>query len=114
MLLHLAVERRTVQAENLRGFLLVPVGPLKRLENRHLLDFGQRSVRRHDEIGQAVIGKLLSGNATTLAETTSVLVQDAQGRNVQAWFENPVLEKAVNIWVTCEDKLWMYVGAYST
>lgn len=48
----------------------------------------------NDEIGQAVISKLLNGNALTLGETVSAMVVDAQGRNVQAWFENPVLEQA--------------------
>lgn len=48
----------------------------------------------NDEIGQAVIGKLLSGNASTMAMTTTALVQDAQTRSVQTWFKNPVLEKA--------------------
>src|SRR5262245_56532353 len=37
VLLHLAVERRPVKTENLRRLLLVPVGPLQRLHDRHLL-----------------------------------------------------------------------------
>ena len=37
VLLHLAVERRSVQSENLRRFLLVPVGALERLENRFVM-----------------------------------------------------------------------------
>lgn len=48
----------------------------------------------NDEIGQAVIAKLLSGDAATLARTIDVLVQDAQGRHVQAYFANPTLEAA--------------------
>lgn len=51
--------------------------------------------RGNDEIGDGVINKLLSGNAGTLAATMSVLVQDAQGRHVQALFTDPVLEQAV-------------------
>src|SRR5688572_14810098 len=50
VLLHLAVERRPVEAEDLRRFLLVPVCTLERLEDRHLLDFGQRTVRRDREL----------------------------------------------------------------
>jgi len=49
----------------------------------------------NDEIGQAVITKLLSGNTATMFATTSRLVQDAPSRNVQAWFASPVLEEAV-------------------
>ena len=50
VLLHLAVERRSVQSENLCRFLLVPVGPLERLKDRHSLDFSQRTVGRNDEL----------------------------------------------------------------
>jgi hypothetical protein len=49
----------------------------------------------NDEIGQAVITKLLSGNTATMFATTSRLVQEAPSRNVQAWFASPVLEEAV-------------------
>src|SRR5690349_18014779 len=52
VLLHLAVQRRPVQPEDLRRLLLVPVGPLQRLQDRHLLDLGQRAVRRDDELGR--------------------------------------------------------------
>ena len=45
MLLHLAVERRPVEAELLSGVLLVPVGPLQGLKDGHPLDLGQG--RRH-------------------------------------------------------------------
>lgn len=48
----------------------------------------------NDEIGQAVITKLLSGNTATMFATTSQLVQEAPGRNVQAWFASPPLEEA--------------------
>ncbi len=51
--------------------------------------------RGNDEIGDAVIRRLLSGNAATLVTTASVLVQEAQGRHVQAVFTDPVLEEAV-------------------
>src|SRR5687767_12114574 len=50
VLFHLAVQRRTIQAEDLCGFLLVPVRPLKRLQDRHLLDLGKRAVRRNREL----------------------------------------------------------------
>src|SRR5258705_349544 len=50
VLLHLAVERRPVQAEDLRRLLLVQVRPLQRLHDRHLLDFGERPVRRDREL----------------------------------------------------------------
>src|SRR5687767_6598198 len=50
VLLHLAVECRAVQSEDLRGFLLVPVRPLECLQNGHLLDFCQRTVWRDGEI----------------------------------------------------------------
>src|SRR5438093_8484998 len=53
VLLHLAVERGPIEAEDLRRFLLVPVGPLQRLQNGHLLDFRQGAVRRDHEIGRA-------------------------------------------------------------
>src|SRR5258708_7481968 len=49
VLLHLAVERGTVEAEDLRRLLLVPVGTLEGLQDRHLLDFCQRAVRRNHE-----------------------------------------------------------------
>ncbi len=39
MLLHLAVQRRPVQAEDLRRLLLVPVGSLERLQDRHAARF---------------------------------------------------------------------------
>src|SRR5262245_11032120 len=52
MLLHLAVERRTVKAENLRGLLLIPVGALQCLQDRHLLDFRQRAMRRNHELAR--------------------------------------------------------------
>ncbi len=48
----------------------------------------------NDEIGQAVIGKLLSGDTATMFATVSKLVQEAPSRNVQAWFASPVLEEA--------------------
>ncbi|NQU38082.1 MAG: hypothetical protein HQ526_10880 [Actinobacteria bacterium] len=48
----------------------------------------------NDEIGQAVIAKLLSGNTATMFATTSQLVQEGPSRNVQAWFASPVLEQA--------------------
>ena len=48
--LHLAVERRSIQPENLRGFLLVPVRSLQRLQDRHLLDFRQRAMWRNGEL----------------------------------------------------------------
>ena len=48
---HLAVQRRPVQAQDVRGLLLVPVRPLQRLQDRHLLDLRQRVVRRHRELG---------------------------------------------------------------
>src|SRR6185503_1232045 len=50
VLLHLAVERRAIQPEDLRGFLLVPVRPLEGLQNGHLFDFSKRSMRRDGEI----------------------------------------------------------------
>src|ERR1041385_5980983 len=50
VLLHLAVEGRPVQAEDLCGFLLVPIGPLQRLHDRHLLDFGERTMRGNGEL----------------------------------------------------------------
>src|SRR5262249_743554 len=50
VLLHLAVERRSVQAKYLRGLLLIPVRALQRLEDRHLFALSQRAVRRNDEI----------------------------------------------------------------
>lgn len=49
----------------------------------------------NDEIGQAVIAKLLNGNAATLMQTIDVLVQDGQGRHVQVYMTNPALEQAV-------------------
>jgi len=57
-------------------------------------DQAQRQ-RGNDEIGDAVIGRLLSGNAATLVTTASVLVQEAQGRHVQALFTDRVLQEAV-------------------
>src|SRR5688572_5657981 len=50
VLLHLAVERRPVQAQDLRGFLLVPVGALQGLQDRHFLDLRQRAMRRDREL----------------------------------------------------------------
>src|SRR5205814_4859801 len=50
VLLHLAVERRPVEAQDLRRLLLVPVRPLQCLEDRHLLDLGERAVRGNREI----------------------------------------------------------------
>src|SRR6185503_5351839 len=50
VLLHLAVERGAVQAKDLRRFLLVPVGALERLQNGHLLDLGEGTVRRDREL----------------------------------------------------------------
>src|SRR5688572_1876439 len=50
VLLHLAVQRRAVQPENLRGLLLVPVGAHQRLDDGHLLDLGQRALRRDREL----------------------------------------------------------------
>src|SRR4051812_42715034 len=50
VLLHLAVEGRTIEAENLRGLLLVPVGALQRLRDRHLLDLGERAMRWNREL----------------------------------------------------------------
>src|SRR5262245_21203131 len=41
VLLHLAVQRRPIQPQDLSGFLLVPVRTLERLYDRHLLDFSQ-------------------------------------------------------------------------
>src|SRR5688500_5930609 len=38
VLLHFAIERGTVEAEDLRRFLLVPVRALQRLQDGHLLD----------------------------------------------------------------------------
>src|ERR671912_2677601 len=51
VLLHLRVQRGAVEPEDGGRFLLVPVGPLKGLQNGHSLDFGQRAVRRDDELG---------------------------------------------------------------
>ena len=57
VLLHLAVERRPVQPEDLRRLLLVPVRALQRLQDRHLLDLGQRAVRRNHELrGRRALG----------------------------------------------------------
>src|SRR5512143_2605638 len=50
VLLHLAVQRRPVEAQDRGRLLLVPVGPLERLHDRHLLDVRQRPVRREDEL----------------------------------------------------------------
>src|SRR5262249_19265498 len=58
VLLHLAVERRAVEAEDLRGLLLVPVRTLQRLQNRHLLDLRERAMRWNHEVRRA--GRLLA------------------------------------------------------
>src|SRR5665811_508100 len=50
VLLQLAVERGTIEAQDRGRFLLVPVRPLQRLQDRHLLDLGERPVRREDEL----------------------------------------------------------------
>src|SRR5688572_7789072 len=50
VLLHLAVERRPVEPEDLRRFLFVPVRPLQRLDDGHFLDLSQRAVRRDGEV----------------------------------------------------------------
>src|SRR5687768_2736244 len=51
VLLHLAVQGRAVEAEDLGGLLLVPVGALECLEDGHALDLGERAVRRDHELG---------------------------------------------------------------
>src|ERR1044071_5661549 len=52
VLLHLAVERRAVEAEDLGRLLLVPVRPLECLQDGHLLNLGKRAVWRADEFGR--------------------------------------------------------------
>ena len=66
VLLHLAVERRPVEAEDLRRLLLVPVGALQRLEDRHLLDLGQRAVRRDHELGSSWRSRFASDSGRSL------------------------------------------------
>src|SRR5262245_1523953 len=57
VLLHLAVQRRPVQAEDLGGLLLVPVRALERLQDGHLFDLRERAVRRDDELrGRRALG----------------------------------------------------------
>src|SRR5919201_775048 len=53
VLLHFAVQRRPIEPEDLRRFLLVPVRALERLQDGHLLDFGERAVRRDHEVRRA-------------------------------------------------------------
>src|SRR5918995_3456770 len=50
VLLHLAVERRAIESQDLRRLLLVPVRALQRLQDGHLLDFRQRAMRRDGEL----------------------------------------------------------------
>src|SRR4051812_28408359 len=52
VLLHLAVERRPIEAENLCRFLFVPIRALQCLQDRHLLDLGERPVRRNYKISR--------------------------------------------------------------
>jgi hypothetical protein len=70
MLLHLAVQGRPVESENLSRLLFVPVRPLQSLEDGHFLNFGKRAMWRYHEIGRAC-GILADGFGQT-ATVTSV------------------------------------------
>src|SRR5712692_10057323 len=77
VLLHLAVERRPVQPENLRRLLLVPVRPLQRLQDRHLLDFGERPMRRDDEVGRG--RRLLANGFRQIGDRDFASLRDQHG-----------------------------------
>ena len=51
VLLQLVVERRAIHAENARRLALVAARALERLQDRELLDFRQRVMRRNHEAG---------------------------------------------------------------
>src|SRR5258706_2117340 len=74
VLLHLAIERGPIETQDLRRLLLIPVGALQRLNDRHLLDFREGSVRRNREFLRRAslfadgLGQIVRVDLATLAD----------------------------------------------
>ena len=68
-----------VEPENLRRFLLVPVRALQRLQDGHLLDFGQRPMRRNHELrrrgalGPQRLRQVVDGDLAALGDQHAAL-----------------------------------------